>query len=293
MPQAAANGIQLEYETFGKPADPAILLIMGLGGQLLLWPDEFCSQLAQGGYHVIRYDNRDVGLSTRLHDAGKPRLIRAGLFSALRLPVRAPYTLDDMAADATGLLDALGIGRAHVVGMSMGGMIGQIICARMPQRVLSFTCIMSTSGNPRLPQPALRLRLRLVRRPKKLDREASIRHSVRTWEMIGSPGYPVPPDLLLDQMTRSYDRSAYPRGVARQTLAVIAGGSRLRLLRRIKAPTLIIHGAQDPLVPVAAAHELARRIRDSRLEIIEGMGHNLPPQLLPRLSELILGHVAG
>jgi pimeloyl-ACP methyl ester carboxylesterase len=291
MPQAQANGIKIEYETFGKPSDPALLLIMGLGGQLVLWPESLCKLLAAGGYYVIRYDNRDVGLSSKIESAGKPDLMRAGIRYTLGLKIKAGYTLDDMAADAVGLLDALGIARAHVVGLSMGGMIGQILAARHGGRLRSFTAIMTSSGNPRLPQPSLKLRLRLTRKPKKLDRESVIRHSMETWRLIGSPAYPTDDATLRAMVERDQKRCLYGRGMARQTLAIMASPNRLPLLPKIQAPTLVIHGAADPLVPVAAGRELARRIAGAQLEIIPGMGHDLPEQLVPRIAGMILGHV--
>lgn len=291
MPHVQANGIRLEYETFGKPSDPAILLIMGLGGQLLLWPEALCRALADGGYYVIRYDNRDVGLSSKIDSAGKPDLNRAALRYLLRLPLKAGYTLDDMAADALGLLDALGIAKAHVVGLSMGGMIGQILAARHGARLLSFTAIMTSSGNRGLPQPSLKLRLRLTRRPKSVTRESLIQHSVNTWKLIGSPGYPTPEAELRAMVERDQARCLYPRGMARQTLAIMAAPSRAPLLAKIKAPTLVIHGLADPLVPVAAGRELGRLIPGARLELIEGMGHDLPAPLLPRIGRLILNHL--
>jgi pimeloyl-ACP methyl ester carboxylesterase len=204
--------------------------------------------------------------------------------------VRAPYTLDDMAHDTVGLLDALQLERAHVVGASMGGMIAQIVAAKFPRRVDSLTLFMSTSGNPRLPGPRLELQLRLVRRPPAEDRETLIRHSMQTWRLIGSPQYPPDEDILRAKVERSYDRSSYRHGLARQTLAIIASGSRVPLLRRIEAPTLVIHGAEDPLVPVAAGHDLVRHIPGARLSIIPGMGHDLPAPLLPTFSRLILQH---
>jgi pimeloyl-ACP methyl ester carboxylesterase len=290
MPNTQVNGLRIEYETFGSPSDPAMVLIMGLGGQMILWPDSFCRDLADAGHHVIRFDNRDVGLSSKVENARAPRLMRAGLASMLGLPVRAIYTLDDMARDTVGLMDALELDGAHLVGVSMGGMIGQIVAARYPRRVQSFTAVMTTSGNPRLPGPSLKLRLRLVKRPQLRDRESLIRYSMETWRLIGSPQYPTDERVLREKVERSHDRCLYPRGLANQTLAIIASGSRVPLLRRIEAPTLVIHGQDDPLIPVAAAHDLARHIPDARLEIIPGMGHDLPPPLLPRLSELIVGH---
>ncbi|HUP90646.1 MAG TPA: alpha/beta hydrolase [Solimonas sp.] len=291
MPKAKANGLDLEYESFGDKSAPAILLIMGLGGQLIHWPDDFCSALAEAGYRVIRFDNRDVGLSTRLDHLGRPRLLQAGVLGALGLPVRAPYKLNDMAQDAVSLLDALHIKSAHLVGVSMGGMIAQIIAAKHPERVQSLVLVMTTSGHRSLPQPSLPVRLRLVQRPEGRDRESLIRHSMQTWRMIGSPGFPQDDATLRQKVERAFDRAHYPRGLARQTLAIIASGSRTPLLGRIKAPTLVIHGKDDPLVRVAAGPDLAKRIRGAKLEIIEGMGHDLPPMLLPRLANLVLGHV--
>lgn len=290
MPQVRANGINLEYETFGERGAPPIVLIMGLGGQLLLWPDEFCAALAAGGHYVVRFDNRDVGLSTKLEHPRRPRLIRAALASIVGLPVKAPYTLDDMAQDTVGLMDALELPRAHLVGVSMGGMIAQIAAARHAGRVDSLTLIMTTSGNPRLPGPRLDLRLRLVRRPAGDDRETLIRHSMETWRLIGSPEYPPDETTLRAKVERSYDRSSYRHGLARQTLAIIASGSRVPLLRRIAAPTLILHGEDDPLVPIACAHDLAQHIPGARLEVIQGMGHDLPPALLPEFARMILAH---
>jgi pimeloyl-ACP methyl ester carboxylesterase len=290
MPQVRANGINLEYETFGDKGAPPLVLIMGLGAQLVLWPDEFCHALAEAGHHVVRFDNRDVGLSTKLEQPRAPKLVRAALASRLGFKVRAPYTLDDMALDTVGLMDALGLPRAHVVGASMGGMIAQILAAKHPQRVDSLTLVMSTSGNPRLPQARMDLALRLVRRPATGDRETLIRHSMELWRLIGSPHYPPEDHVLRSKVERSYDRSSYRHGLARQTLAIIASGSRVPLLRRIEAPTLVIHGADDPLVPVAAGHDLAQHIPGARLHVIPGMGHDLPAPLLPTFTRLITQH---
>ena len=291
MPQAHTNGINLEYETFGDPKNPAILLIMGLGAQLILWPEEFCETLARAGHYVIRFDNRDVGLSSKVVHRQRPRLMHAAVKSLLGFPLKVPYTLDDMARDTAGLMDALQLGDAHVVGASMGGMIAQILAAKHPERVRSLVLLMTTSGNPRLPAPSLKLRLRLVKRPSSKDRESLIRHSMETWRLIGSPHFPPHEGVLRAKVERSFDRGAYPRGMAHQTLAIIASGSRVPLLKRISAPTLVIHGEKDPLIPVAAAHDLVRHIPGAGIEIIEGMGHDLPPELLPKLAEMILRQV--
>jgi pimeloyl-ACP methyl ester carboxylesterase len=290
MPQVHANGIHIEYESFGEASAPTILLIMGLAGQLVHWPDDFCGMLAQAGFRVIRFDNRDIGLSTKLDHSGRPKLMRTALAATFRLPVKVPYLLDDMARDALGLMDALQVKTAHIVGASMGGMIGQILAAKHAVRVRSLVSVMSTSGNPWLPQASLQLRLRLIRRRKR-DRESLIEDSMLTWRMIGSPGYPQEDKVLRAKVERGYDRSYHPPGLVRQTAAIIASGSRVPILRRIAAPTLIIHGADDPLVPVAAAHDLMKHIAGAKLEIIPGMGHDLPPALVPRLAQSILRHV--
>jgi pimeloyl-ACP methyl ester carboxylesterase len=293
MPRIQANGIEIEAESFGRDQDPAILLIMGLGGQMVLWPDDFCARLADAGYRVVRFDNRDIGLSTKLDHLGKPPLLRNGIAHTLRLPVRAPYRLEDMALDTVGLLDALRIEQAHVVGVSMGGMIAQILAARHAARVASLTSIMSSSGHPALPGPRLDVRLRLMKRPARLDREGLIAHGMQTWRMIGSPGYPETEADLRDKVARQVERNVHPQGFVRQISAIMASGSRAPLLRQVRAPSLIVHGRQDPLVPVAAAHDLKKRLPHARLELIDGMGHDLPRALLPRIEQLILDHVAA
>lgn len=290
MPRVAANGIEIEYESLGVESAPAILLIMGLGCQLIHWPDALCEELVAAGYRVIRYDNRDVGLSTRLERAGMPKLLRAGIASRLRLPVRAPYTLDDLAADAAGLLDALGIAQAHVVGLSMGGMIAQLLAAQHPVRVLSLTLWMTSSGHPGLPQPRLSLQMRMIRRPEGRDRGALVRHGVQTWQLIGSPAYPTPVEELQRQVERYIDRAHYPRGAARQTAAILAARSRRALLRGLTMPVQIIHGEADPLVPVGAAHDLARHTPGAALHVIPGMGHDIPAPLVPQLAQLLIDH---
>jgi pimeloyl-ACP methyl ester carboxylesterase len=285
--------LEIEYETMGDPAGAPVLLVMGLGGQLTRWPDALCRAIADAGHHVIRFDNRDVGLSSKMSHAGRPRLVGAAVRATLGLPVRAPYTLDDMALDAVGLLDALGVERAHVVGASMGGMIAQILAAKHARRVRSLVCAMSTSGSRKLPGPRWDIRLRLLKRFPRTGREAQIRAAMDIYARIGSPGYPLSEEELRARVTRDYDRCYYPAGYARQLLAVLASGDREHLLGAISSPTLIIHGAQDPLVPVAAAHDLHRHIPGARVEIIEGMGHDLPPPLVPRLARLIVQHAAA
>jgi pimeloyl-ACP methyl ester carboxylesterase len=292
MPQLDVNGIKLEYEVSGDKNASPVLLIMGLGAQLTRWPEPFYRTLADAGFYVIRYDQRDVGLSTRMDDAGSPSLAGAALRAAMRLPVNAPYDLGDLAADALGLLDALGLGSAHVVGASMGGMVGQILAARHRDRARSLVSIMSTSGSRRLPQPDWRLQLALLRRPNaRGDRERAINWAVALYKRIGSPGFPADDQLLREQVTRDVDRSYYPRGLRRQILAIIASGSRTSMLGQIIAPTLILHGAADPLIPVAAAYDLHDRIRGSQLEVFPGMGHDLPRPLIPTITTQIIAHL--
>jgi len=292
MPQLAANGVKLEYEVSGDKNAPPVLLIMGLGAQLTRWPEPFHQALADAGFYVIRYDQRDVGLSTRMESAGSPSLPAAALRAVMRLPVHAPYDLGDLAADAIGLLDGLGLGSAHVIGASMGGMVGQILAAQHGARVRTLVSIMSSSGSRRLPQPNWRLQLALLQRPNaRGDRQRAIDWAVALYKRIGSPGFPADDQLLRAQVTRDIDRSYYPRGLRRQLLAIIASGSRTSILGRITVPTLIMHGADDPLIPVAAAYDLHRRITGSRLEVFPGMGHDLPRALIPRFTAQIVEHL--
>jgi pimeloyl-ACP methyl ester carboxylesterase len=291
MTTVAANGITIEYESLGDPSAPAILLIMGLGMQLVAWPDAFCHGLVERGFRVIRFDNRDCGLSSKVRVRKQPNLLAALAAAWLRLPVRAPYTLDVMAADAVGLLDALGVRRAHVVGVSMGGMIAQVLAATFPARVMSLTSIMSSSGSRKVSQPRPDAKRALLSRPGNPgDAESVIDHLVGVFGVIGSPGFPAKPEELRDQLTRSVRRSYHPAGVARQLVAIIASGDRRRLLRNVTAPTLVIHGADDPLVPVEAGRDTARHIAGAKLTVIEGMGHDLPAALLPMLVAAIAAH---
>ena len=292
MPQLAANGIKLEYEVTGDRNAPPVLLIMGLGAQLTRWPEPFYRALADAGFYVIRYDQRDVGLSTRMDDARAPSLATAALRAAMRLPVHAPYDLGDLAADAIGLLDTLGVGRAHIIGASMGGMVGQILAAQHGARARTLVSIMSTSGSRRLPQPDWRLRLALLQRPNaRGDRARAIEWAVALYKRIGSPGFPADDKLLREQVTRDIDRSYHPRGLRRQLLAILASGSRTSILGRITAPTLVLHGAEDPLIPVAAAYDLQRRIQGARIEVFPGMGHDLPRALIPTITAQIIDHL--
>jgi pimeloyl-ACP methyl ester carboxylesterase len=285
--KARANGIEIEYESFGDPADPVILLIMGLGAQLTLWPLPFVEALVARGYRVIRYDNRDIGLSTKLDTAGRPRLGMMMLQRLVKMKPKVAYTLGDMAADAAGLLDVLGIERAHIVGASMGGMIAQLFAATYPARTLSLTSIMSTTGNPALPRATREAMDVLVNRPKTTDIDALVAHGVRAAQVTGSPAYPVAPDLLATRVRETIERSTYPDGFARQMAAIIADGDRRHRLKAITAPTVVVHGSADPLVPAEAGRDTAANISGARLVEIPGMGHNLPVELIPQLVEAI------
>jgi proline iminopeptidase len=276
MPAIQSNGITIEHESFGDPAAPCVILVMGLGMQLIAWPEPFCQHLADHGFHVIRFDNRDVGLSTKLDRLGAPRLRLALLRSLLRLPVRSGYTLDDMARDTLGLMDALAIRRAHLVGASMGGMIAQIMAARASDRAISLTSIMSSSGARNLPGPTPRV-LRVIgrRQPALRDFDRLVDHYIELWRTIGSPAFPIDEVELRERVSTSLRRSFHPQGTARQMLAIMASGDRSNLLREIEAPTLVIHGRADPLVPLACGEDTARKIPNARLRIVDGMGHDL------------------
>ncbi|SFV17224.1 alpha/beta fold hydrolase [Pseudoduganella namucuonensis] len=294
MPTAQANGVQLAYETSGDPAGTPVLLVMGLGLQLISWPQEFVEGLVAQGCYVIRYDNRDSGLSTKFDHAGVPNLPVSYVKSLVGWPLRPAYTLSDMADDARGLLEVLGVRGAHVIGISMGGMISQIFAARFPEQTLSLTSIMSTSGRKGLPGPTRAARLAVMRPPPSpRSREQLIAHMAETFRVIGSPAFPMPEEVLRERIERSIDRSLCPAGVARQLVAIAASGDRSPLLRQITRPALVIHGAQDPLLPVACGIDTARRIAGAVLHVIDGMGHDLPPQLIPRLLALINPHVQG
>jgi proline iminopeptidase len=294
MAAIAANGITIEYESLGDPLAPPILLIMGLGMQLVGWPDAFCQGLIERGFRIIRFDNRDSGLSSKIRVRRQPNLVAALAASWLRLPVRSPYTLDEMAADAVGLLHALDIPRAHVVGLSMGGMIAQVVAARYPERVLSLTSIMSSSGSRKVSQPRPDAKRALLSKPRDpADPESVVDHLVRFFGVIGSPAFPTDRAALREQVAHSVRRGHHPAGVTRQLVAILASGDRRKLLPKITAPTLVIHGAEDPLVPVEAGRDTARHIAGAKLMVIEGMGHDLAPGLVPILVEAIAAHCHG
>lgn len=280
-----ANGLGIEIDDQGLPDGEPLLLIMGLGMQLTGWPDELVQLLVSRGFRVLRMDNRDAGLSQGFDHLGVPHMMPVMLRYALHLPVPAPYGIADMAADALGVLDALGMARAHICGASLGGMIAQHLAARHPGRVKSLTLMMTTSGSRRLPQPALKVQRALLSRPDGSDPAAVVAHLQRVLTLIGSPAYPADPERMRDRLQATVQRAWRPAGTARQIVAVVADGDRSPLLPLIQAPTRIIHGEADPLVRPKAGHDLVARIPGAVADFIPGMGHDLPLQLLPRFAE--------
>jgi pimeloyl-ACP methyl ester carboxylesterase len=286
-----ANGIDIVYDTFGHPSALPMLLVMGLGGQMVAWDEEFCAALAAHGYWVIRFDNRDIGLSTKFDEAGVPDILALMQAQAQGEAIQSPYLLRDMADDAVGLLDALEIESAHVVGVSMGGMIVQAMAIHHPDRIRTMTSIMSSTGDPDLPPPTPEAMAILVT-PAPTERAANIEHSVQTWRVLNGPGFPLDETLTRERAGQAFDRGLSPEGTVRQLAAILASGSRKEVLRSVTIPTLVIHGDADPLVPVEGGIDTANSVPDAELMIIEGMGHNLPPAVAPQVIEAIVRHAA-
>ena len=285
--QIPSNGIHLEVEDHGSASGEPLLLIMGLGMQLVAWHEDFVQSLVARGFRVIRFDNRDIGLSKNFDHHGVPSLGWNSLKYLMRMKVESSYTLADMADDAAGVLDALGIASAHVCGASMGGMIAQQMAVRHPTRVKSLTLMMTTSGARNLPGPTLKARGALMSRPAKgtdaaSDIDSIVAHYVSLYKTIGSPAYPPGDEWLTKRLNMSVRRSHRPQGTARQMMAIAADGDRSVLLGRIKVPTQVLHGACDPLVPLEAGQDLARKISGAEIDVIPGMGHDLPIALWPR-----------
>lgn len=283
----AANGIQIEVEDSGGEGRPAVLLIMGLGMQLIAWPDEFVRALIEAGFRVVRHDNRDIGLSQGFDHAGAGNLVWQSVRHRMGLPVRSVYSLQDMADDALGVLDVLGIRRAHVVGASMGGMIAQRLAVAAPQRTASLVSIMSSSGARNLPGPRPDVAAALMRRPASRTEAALMAHSLRVVRLISSPAYPQDERTLTERITRGLRRAYRPAGIVRQMLAIGADSGRHALLGRISSPTLVLHGDADPLVPIACGQDTARRISGARFVSVPGMGHDLPPLV----CDILLQHI--
>lgn len=287
--QLSCNGVRLEVDVHGPDSGEPLLMIMGLGMQLIAWPEGLVDELVARGFRVIRFDNRDVGLSQPFDGLGVPNIPLAALLHTLRLPVKAPYQIADLARDAVGVLDALGIAKAHVCGASMGGMIAQHLGFAHGQRLKSLALMMTTSGHRGLPKESLRVRRAMLSRPRPATTpeqkfENILDHYVSLYGVIGSPGYPPEPKALRERIARGVKRAFRPQAVARQLVAIAADSHRAERLPRITTPTLVIHGQDDALIPVAAAHDLAKRIPDARLEIIPGWGHDLPEPLWPKLA---------
>jgi len=288
-----ANQIDIEIEDT-HPGDttgrPVVLLIMGLGMQLIAWPPAMVQAIADAGFRVLRFDNRDIGLSQHFDHLGSPSLLWEGLKFRLGWRIRPPYSVQDMAADTVGVLDALQIAKAHVVGVSMGGMVAQRVAVLAPSRVVSLCSIMSSSGARGLPEASPAVTRVLLSRPAGKGVQAAVDHTARLLKAIGSPGFPTPDAELREKVAAAAQRSFHPQGVLRQMVAIAADSTRAAALAQVRAPTLVVHGRADPLVPMACGQDTARRIPGARFESIEGMGHDLPPGVVERLLALLIPH---
>ncbi len=287
------NKITLEVEDTGGTG-PVVLLIMGLGMQLTAWPPAMVQGLVDAGYRVVRFDNRDIGLSQHFDYLPAPNLLWAALKHRLGICITPPYSLQDMAGDALGVLAALHIAQAHIVGVSMGGMVAQRVALSAPRAVLSLTSIMSSSGARGLPQAQPHVMRALMSRPKGTDNAAMVAHAIRLFGIIGSPGFPIEPAAMRERVTASLARSNHPAGTLRQMVAIAADSSRADQLRSLRCPTLVLHGKADPLVPYACGQDTAQRIPSAQLVGIQGMGHDLAPgvisALLPHMLPFMAAH---
>ena len=295
MAKILSNGLKLEVEEFGRPSDPSVLLIMGLSAQLTRWPDAFIESIVEEGFHVVAFDNRDIGLSEKLISERATSPMAVALLNTVGLAsLLAPYKLTDMAKDTVGVLDALEIERAHVIGASMGGMIGQIVCAEHPERIKSFTALMSSTNNPDLPRahPKVSWQVMTARKPS-ATREELIDITLGIWELIGTKNSGRDPVEFRKQVAASIDRSSSPSGIRRQMAAIIATRDLREWTRNITAPSLVVHGSEDPLVPFQNGLDIAAEIKDARMEIIEGMGHDLPPKYLTEVVDHVLEHLCS
>ena len=284
-----ANGIELAYDTFGAADADPLLLIMGLGSQMIAWDDGFCEMLAGRGFRVVRFDNRDVGHSTSMNAGGIPDIAAMMARAFAGESLTAPYLLGDMAADAVGLLDALGIARAHIVGASMGGAIAQEVALRYPSRTKSLVSIMASSGDPMLPPPKPEA-MAILFNPTPTDRAAYVERYKATWKVLRAGSFPDDEALDPARAERMYARGINPPGVARQLAAILASGSRKPRLPSLAVPTLVLHGAADPLVPIEHGRDVAATVPGARLTVIERMGHALPVSMWPQIVDAITTH---
>ncbi len=293
MALAHTNGIQIEYETFGRPSRPVLLLIAGLSGQLIHWPEAFCEAVSERGYRVIRFDNRDTGLSTKFDEAAVPDIPKTLRALVSGEEVTPCYSLEDMADDAVGLLDALDIQRAHVCGVSMGGMIAQTMALKAPSRLLSLISIYSTTGNPELPPPTDEV-MELLNAPPPADRDAYIEQAMAEYRILSGSGLPFDEDFHRKIITRAARRSFYPQGVARQIVTLLTQPNRKPDLSSVSTPTLIIHGDEDPLYPIEAGKDAADAIPGAAFLAIKGMGHDLPKmdKHWLKISDAMVDHMA-
>ena len=290
MPRVAANGIRIEYETFGEKDSPPLLLIIGLAGQLTDWDEELCRQLAQAGLYVIRFDNRDAGLSSKIEEAGVPDIMQVVMALMKGEPVNPPYTIEDMAADTLGLMDALSIQKAHICGMSMGGMIAQTFALNYPQRTLSLISIYSRTGDPGEPQPKPEV-MPFLSTPPPEERDAYIEYSMKFLNTLAGPGFPYDQKWLREHASQAYDRSCYPQGAARQVVAIMTQKDRKPALASLATPTLVVHGSADPIARVECGRNTAAAIPGAKLMIIDGMGHDLPHGgAWPKIIQAIIEH---
>jgi pimeloyl-ACP methyl ester carboxylesterase len=284
---AKVGNVEIAYDTFGNPSSSPMLLIMGLGAQMIRWDEAFCKILASQGHWVIRFDNRDVGRSTKFDDAGVPDLM--SLMQGK--PVKVPYTLKEMAGDTVGLLDALGVKKADVIGVSMGGMIAQSLAINYPERVRTLTSIMSSTGNPNLPQATPEATAVLLTPPVS-NKADYITSELKVAKVLHGPVYKLDEEFVRNYAERSWDRNYCPQGLSRQLGAILMSGSRSEALKKVKIPTLVIHGSADPLVPVEGGKDTAKSVPGAKLEIIEGMGHSFPTEKVPQIVKAILQHTA-
>jgi pimeloyl-ACP methyl ester carboxylesterase len=287
MPKVKTDSILVEYETFGKISSEPVLLISGLGAQMIRWADEFCKTLSESGFYVIRFDNRDVGLSTKFDELGIPDIIKIGISILKGEKVSGiPYSLEDMAKDVVNLLDFLEIKSAHIVGMSMGGMIAQEIAINFPEIVRSLTSIMSTTGNPDIPTPKPEIIASFLRKPSG-NKEEIIKNMVEGRKLLHGTKFPFNYEYEFEDATRNFDRSSYSDGILRQLVAIMTQRNRKELLKEIKVPTLIIHGSEDPLIALEGGMDTVEAIEESELLVIYGMGHNLPREIWRKVINAI------